>query len=88
MPLEENGLRFEEAIKQLEAIVKELEDGRLPLDRALELFAEGIKLSSVCSRNLAEAEQRISILTKDEKGGVVPKEIDSFKAEGGAMDEF
>ncbi|MDD2443075.1 MAG: exodeoxyribonuclease VII small subunit [Desulfotomaculaceae bacterium] len=78
MPVKESSFSFEEAVTRLEAIVKELEDGRLPLERALDLFAEGIKLSKVCNRNLEEAEQRISILTKDEKGGIVLKEIDSF----------
>jgi exodeoxyribonuclease VII small subunit len=61
---------FEKAIARLEEIVKELEDGRLPLESALVLFEEGVKLSRICEGYLEAAEQRISILLEDEKGGV------------------
>ncbi len=73
---------FEEAISRLEAVVRELEDGRLPLERALDLFTEGIELSRVCSRNLESAEQRIAILTRDDKGKVVLKEVDTVQPAG------
>ncbi|BAF59374.1 MAG: exodeoxyribonuclease VII small subunit [Pelotomaculum sp.] len=71
----EKEMNFEEALARLEAVVKELEDGRLPLQKALELFAEGIGLSRICNRYLEDAEQRIAILTADEKGGVVLREL-------------
>lgn len=83
MAVENKEMAFEEAIARLETVVRELEDGRLPLERALELFAEGIGLSRICNRHLEDAEQRISILTADEKGGITLKEIDSFPAAGG-----
>ncbi|HOV79845.1 MAG TPA: exodeoxyribonuclease VII small subunit [Bacillota bacterium] len=78
MKTENEKMNFEEALARLEAVVKELEDGRLPLERSLELFAEGIGLSKICSRYLEEAEQRIAILTADEKGGITLKEMSSF----------
>jgi exodeoxyribonuclease VII small subunit len=59
---------FEEAIKKLETIVKELEDGDLPLEKALDLFSEGIALSKFCQSSLEEAEQRILVLTAGEGG--------------------
>lgn len=59
---------FEEAMKRLESIVKELEDGELPLEKALELFSEGIELSRLCQSSLEEAEQRIMVLTAGEGG--------------------
>ena len=59
---------FETALKRLEEIVKRLENGDLPLDSALELFEEGIKLSRLCHTKLEEAERRVEILLKNESG--------------------
>lgn len=73
-------LSFDEAISRLEAVVRELEGGGLPLEKALELFAEGIELSRICSRNLEAAEQRIAILTRDDSGALSLKDIDSLPA--------
>ena len=44
--------------------MKELEQGDLPLARALELFEEGMKLSGNCRRQLEEAENKVEILLK------------------------
>ena len=55
---------FEAGLEQLEAIVKEMESGDLPLERALELFERGMKLSEACRKQLEEAETRIEILTR------------------------
>jgi exodeoxyribonuclease VII small subunit len=55
---------FEAGLQQLEAIVKEMEGGDLPLERALELFERGMKLSEACRKQLEEAETRIEILTR------------------------
>ena len=68
---------FEEAMKRLESIVKELEDGELPLEKALELFSEGISLSKFCQSSLEEAEKRIMILTSGEGGKVSLKDSDA-----------
>jgi|WetSurMetagenome_2_1015567.scaffolds.fasta_scaffold1654703_2 exodeoxyribonuclease VII small subunit len=59
---------FEEAIKRLEEIVDALEHGDVPLDKALNLYEEGIQLSRTCSENLKAAELRIKTLSKDIKG--------------------
>ncbi|GAB6156904.1 exodeoxyribonuclease VII small subunit [Desulfotomaculum varum] len=58
-------LSFEEALGRLEEVVRELEANQLPLDRALELFAEGIALSKYCNGCLEQAEQKISLLMAD-----------------------
>jgi exodeoxyribonuclease VII small subunit len=58
------GFSFEAGLEQLEAIVKEMESGDLPLERALELFERGTKLSEACRKQLEEAETRIEILTR------------------------
>ena len=57
-------LTFEKGLERLEKIVKELEQGDLPLERALELFEEGMKLSGNCRRQLEEAENKVEILLK------------------------
>lgn len=59
-------MTFEEAVAGLEEIVRQLEDGQLPLEKSLELFSEGIKLSKFCQSSLEEAEQRIMVLTAEE----------------------
>ncbi len=56
--------KFEECLQRLEKIVGELEKGDVPLERALELFDEGMKLSGSCRKELEEAEGKIEILLK------------------------
>ncbi len=63
--------KFEAALARLEELVKELEQGDLPLEQALKLFEEGIKLSRICNRRLEDAERRVEILLKDETGKLV-----------------
>lgn len=87
MSAAEKEISFEQALARLEEVVKELEDGRLPLDKSLELFEEGINLSRICEGRLAAAEQRISILTIDEKGAVTQRQVDSLPAFGGNQNE-
>ncbi|MCI8518602.1 MAG: exodeoxyribonuclease VII small subunit [Clostridia bacterium] len=55
-------IKFEEAIKKLEEISKELESGNLSLDESVNKFEEGMKLSKTCTKILNEAEKRINIL--------------------------
>jgi exodeoxyribonuclease VII small subunit len=59
---------FESALKSLEDIVVQLEAGDLTLDRALELFEEGIKVSRFCSSKLEEAERKVEVLIKSASG--------------------
>jgi exodeoxyribonuclease VII small subunit len=62
---QDNEANFEETIKQLEAIVTQLENGDLPLDEALNEFEKGIKLARSGQKHLNEAEQRIQILLSE-----------------------
>ena len=48
-----------------------MEKGELDIDKSLEIFEEGIKMSRVCSKKLNEAEQKIEKLTKNQKGELV-----------------
>jgi exodeoxyribonuclease VII small subunit len=71
---------FEASLKELERIVEQLEGGDLPLERSLELFEQGVRLSRDCQKRLDEAERRVDILLKDEDGGYTPSPF-------GEMDE-
>jgi exodeoxyribonuclease VII small subunit len=55
---------FEAGLQELENIVKQMETGELPLERAIALFEEGMKLSETCRKQLEEAETRVEILTR------------------------
>ena len=61
---------FETAIAELERIVKQLEDGDLPLESSLQLYERGVQLSRYCHGRLDEAERRIEIL--NERGQLRP----------------
>jgi exodeoxyribonuclease VII small subunit len=60
--------KFEDAMKELEEIMKRLESGDLPLEESIKIFEEGIALSRYCFKKLEEAEKKISILISDEGG--------------------
>lgn len=55
-------------MKELEKIVRRLEEGDLPLEDSLKLFEDGVKLSRECQERLNQAERRIEVLLKDENG--------------------
>ena len=57
---------FENSLDELEKVVKELESGDLPLDRSLDLFSRGMKLSDTCRKQLEEAETRVDQLIRRE----------------------
>jgi exodeoxyribonuclease VII small subunit len=61
---------FESALSELDAIVKALEEGDLPLEKSLELFERGVQLSRFCHSKLEGAERRIEILS--ERGEIRP----------------
>ena len=63
---------FEGSLERLERIVKELENGDLPLEKSLELFEAGMDLSEKCRRQLGAVESRIEILLRKE-GKVSPE---------------
>jgi exodeoxyribonuclease VII small subunit len=54
---------FETAIAELEKIVKQLEEGDLPLEKSLALFERGVELSRYCHDQLGAAQRRIELLT-------------------------
>ena len=64
-------IKFEKAMIRLENIVEELERGDLDIDKSLEIFEEGIKMSRLCSKKLNEAEAKIEKLSKGKKGDLI-----------------
>ena len=56
---------FEDSIKELEKIVKTLEEGEPSLDESLKKFENGISLIKVCQKELESAENKIKELTED-----------------------
>ena len=79
---------FEQAMKQLEQVVQDLESGDIPLEKAIQKFEEGIELSKFCSEKLDESEKRITILTRDATGNVadMPFAADS-RTSGGLRED-
>lgn len=51
---------FENNMEKLSKIVSELEKGEIPLEKAVELYGEGLKLSAECKKQLAEAQLKIT----------------------------
>jgi exodeoxyribonuclease VII small subunit len=61
-------LSFEEAFAQLEAAVAALQDGQMPLERALHYYEEGMKLAHHCNELLQKAELRVQQLGANDEG--------------------
>jgi exodeoxyribonuclease VII small subunit len=60
--------KFEEAMKRLEGIVQDLENGELSLEESLKIFEEGMGLLKLCSEKLEEVEQKVTRLVKESDG--------------------
>ena len=72
---------FEKNLERLDAIVRELEDADLPLEKALQLYEEGMKLSEVCHQQLEAAEGRVEILMKKAGGKVTAEPFEPEESE-------
>lgn len=70
---------FEQAMEQLERIVAKLESGDVPLEQAIELFQEGMKLSQLCGQKLEQVERKIEVLLEQE-GGLTRKPFNPGEA--------
>ena len=68
---------FEKNLEELESVIQQLEGGDLTLEKAIEYFVKGIKLSEACRKQLEEAETKVEVLLK--KGDKVVAE--PFEAE-------
>ena len=55
-------LSYEQAVVELEEIIKKLEDGKLPLEEAVKAFERGTELRKICEEKLKNAQLKIEIL--------------------------
>ena len=74
-------LSYEQAFQELEATVRKLEAGEIPLDGSLALFERGQALAARCSELLDQAELKLRKLVPDERGGAAEADL-SLEAEG------
>lgn len=63
-----NEMSFEEAIKELEAVVGQLERGDVALDESIALYERGAALKARCEAKLKEAEEKVAKITLGENG--------------------
>jgi exodeoxyribonuclease VII small subunit len=63
-------MKFEEGLKKLENIVNTLDEGQIPLDDALAMFKEGLRLSKELSKTLDDIERKVEVLVKKDDGSV------------------
>ena len=72
---------FEESMKRLEEIVRQLEGGEMLLEDSLCVFEEGMKLVAFCSRKLEEAEKKVALLVRDQEGCLVERPFEPGEPE-------
>lgn len=73
---------FEKSLQELEELVEAMERGDLTLEESLKQFERGIALTRACQQALANAEQKVLILTQNSAGG----ELADFEAKPGGKD--
>ena len=69
-------LNFEKAMDRLEAIVEQMESGKLPLEDLIVRYEEGMGLVKICQERLASAEQKIEIIARNSAGKAVVKDFE------------
>ena len=67
---------LEKALGDLETLVEELESGDLPLEKAMQKFEDGIKLTRSCQSALKDAEQKVEVLLKSAGGKEALEDFD------------
>ena len=77
-PVEVAAMSFEEALAELEQIVRRLEAGQIKLDEALVCYERGSQLKLYCEKKLNEAQQRIDriVIGSDGAVGAEPEKLD------------
>lgn len=72
--MSESKMNFDEALQQLEQVVRQLEAGNLPLERSIELYKQGMSLSNECHQKLQQIEVEVAKLV-DPTGAMTDFEV-------------
>ncbi len=78
--------KFEDQLTALETVVERLERGELSLDESVQLFEQGVKLSTSCKNELDAAEGKIQVLVEQSNGSLVERNL-SLNGESDFMEE-
>ncbi|MEZ5813202.1 MAG: exodeoxyribonuclease VII small subunit [Alphaproteobacteria bacterium] len=70
-------LNFEDALGELEAIVRSLETAQIPLEDSINAYERGIALKKHCEAKLRDAQAKIEKITVDKDGSVSTEPLDS-----------
>jgi exodeoxyribonuclease VII small subunit len=69
-------LSFEDALRELEAVVGRLESGEVPLEESIALYARGAELRAHCEGKLKDAEARVAEIAQAPDGTVTARTVD------------
>ena len=62
MTIKKNDISFEEALKDLEKIVEDLNNGDMELEKAITAYEKGIQHKNICEERLKNAQERIELI--------------------------
>jgi exodeoxyribonuclease VII small subunit len=74
------GMSFEQALQELEQLVRRLEAGEVTLDESIQAYERGSQLKAHCERKLSEAQQKVETIARTAEGGVATR---PFEGNGG-----
>ena len=74
-------IKFEEAMAELELIVRKLEGGELTLDESIKAYERAVTLAGICNQKLESAEAKVRILTENRNGEVSDAPFDKLEYE-------
>ena len=72
-------LSFEEALQKLEAIVRDLEGGRIKLDDAVEAYEKAVALKKICEEKLKSAQLKIEKIEVSPEGEITLQPLDKVE---------
>lgn len=70
-------ISFEDALKELESIVRKLEGGTADLESSIQDYLRGSELKNYCDQKLKEARMKVEAIMKTEDGGLATKPLDA-----------
>jgi exodeoxyribonuclease VII small subunit len=72
---------FEDRLSRLEKLAEKLREGKLPLEEAVAMFEEGMRLAKSLEKDLSRVERRVEILTGEPDSGDEEPSLDLFSPE-------